>query len=59
MPKVYVLDSETPSYSLYREKPIGFHTDEIELTDEELKAFEASEAASVEGQDLIRSKLSR
>lgn len=57
MPKAYVLDDEIPVYFLYNERPRGVHTEEIELTEEELRVFRASEGAAAKGQDLVKAKL--
>lgn len=57
MPKVYVLDDEIPMYVVYYERPKGILTEEIELTDAELKSIRASEDAASDSQDLIRAKL--
>jgi len=57
MPKVYIADSEVPLYVVYDVKPEGYPTDEIELTDDELKSIRASEDAASDSQDLIRAKL--
>jgi hypothetical protein len=57
MPKVYILDDGIPLYIIYDVKPEGLHTDEIELTDEELRSIKDSEGALAEAQDLIRAKI--
>jgi hypothetical protein len=57
VPKVYVIDSEVPTYSVNMEKPSGYPTDEIDLTDEELKMIQDAENAMCEAQKLLSSKL--
>ncbi|MFA6358925.1 MAG: hypothetical protein WCY09_09745 [Candidatus Omnitrophota bacterium] len=57
MPKVYVYDDETPVYIVRTEKPT-FSTDEIDLTDEELKSIEDAEEAMADAQALLKTKLS-
>ena len=57
MPKVYVYDDESPTYYIRTEKPTGFATDEIELTDAELKSIEDAEEAMADAQALVKTKL--
>lgn len=57
MPKVYVSDTEMPAYAVYDVKPDGYPTDEIELTDDELKYLRKTEAAEAECEAMIKAKL--
>lgn len=57
MPKVYVFDDEMSTYIVRTEKPTGFSTDEIDLTDEELKSIEEAEEAMADAQALLKAKL--
>ena len=57
MPKVYVFDSEIPAYIVKTEKPTGYKTDEVELTDEELSSILAAEEAMLDAQELLRARL--
>jgi hypothetical protein len=57
MPKVYVFDDEMSTYIVRSEKPTGFSTDEIELTDAELKSIEDAEEAMADAQALLKIKL--
>ena len=57
MPKVYVFDDESPTYYIKTEKPNGYSTDEIELTDEELQSILLAEEAMLDAQALVKAKL--
>ena len=57
MPKIYVFDSEIPVYIVKTDKPTGFMTDEIELTDNELASILLAEERMLDAQELLRGKL--
>lgn len=57
MPKVYVYDDEAPTYYIKTEKPEGFSTDEIELTDQELQSILWAEEAMLDAQELLKTRL--